>query len=492
MQFLKKAHAGYELALSACEEADTSTAEASSSAEAQHEEHFLRLAKYGHFEEVVNLLRQSPSLMSVHSPSGYTVLHQAGFFGVSSDMVAELVRAGGDLSREALRAQQKDGLTPAEYAEHKGHSETAAALHLQDSGGALDLHGVQARGEHRVICIGDVHGNAEPMASLWSRLQSALGEEELGAATVVFLGDYCDRGPQTREALDFMIDLRQRRAVDKTFFIAGNHDLGMAAFLGCLPTGLPHPDLDGTRRPEFRGGFWKGAVPGGMHYQGRRWGGSGIYEAASTFASYGVDWDPRSADLHDRLREAVPAAHKQFLSSLLWVYEQAVPWMPGRVICVHAGLVADSPAEAQLAALRRRDLSAPVLHDRGDPGRIAAFSARASVLGMHPDLEARSLLVSGHHGSFYMEGDRIVNDKSGGHASKARPLEAIVLPERRVIGAFEEDCSLQEIHPMASRDSKSSRGREAALPDRMSAGGRSVPFRLPERAPERVPRGESV
>merc|ERR1740123_2433365 len=102
-----------------------------------------------------------------------------------------------------------------------------------------------------------------------------------------------------------MIRLRDGRAAGKTIFIAGNHDLGMAAFLGCLPTDVPHPDLDSTI-PNWKDGFWKGDVPGGMHFQGRRWGGSDSYSAQKTFASYGVAWDPRAADLPNRLREAVP------------------------------------------------------------------------------------------------------------------------------------------------------------------------------------------
>eukprot|EP00931_Biecheleriopsis_adriatica_P031397 TRINITY_DN18414_c0_g1_i3.p1 TRINITY_DN18414_c0_g1~~TRINITY_DN18414_c0_g1_i3.p1 ORF type:complete len:471 (-),score=80.34 TRINITY_DN18414_c0_g1_i3:28-1323(-) len=282
-----------------------------------------------------------------------------------------------------------------------------------------------------MVCIGDVHGQADALKKLWEKLTDTLGADELAAATVIFLGDYCDRGPKTREALDFMIQLRDMRVEGKTVFLCGNHDLGMAAFLGHLPTTQDvltkryHGDLDKTKKPEFTHGFWDHEVEGGMHYQGRRWGGSNIYQAANTFASYGLGWDPNSPESRTQLIEAVPDSHKQFLSSLKWVYEQAVPWPPGKVTCVHAGLIPDIPAEPQLEALIERDLGASILHDGGDPGRIASFSAREVMLAMHPDLENKSLLVSGHHGAFYMEGNRIVNDRNGGRG----PMEAVILPD---------------------------------------------------------------
>jgi len=206
----------------------------------------------------------------------------------------------------------------------------------------------------------------------------------------------------------------------------------MAAFLGCLPTGKDYPDLEWTKKPEYTSGFWQYPVTGGMHYQGRRWGGSptDIYNVRDTFNSYGVTWDPESPALRTMLDQQVPKAHKEFLKSLEWVHEETVSFPPGRVTCVHAGLVADIPADAQLEALRQRDFSMKVLHQEGDPGRIASFSARdQSVRRMHPELEGKSLLVSGHFGEFLMRGSRIINDRNGGRG----PMEAVVLPERKII-----------------------------------------------------------
>ena len=86
--------------------------------------------------------------------------------------------------------------------------------------------------------VGDLHGNLTEAKALWAALKHHLGDDDVEQATVVFLGDYCDRGPDTRGVIDWLISLRRdREPSGETHFIAGNHDFAMAAFLGCLPTG---------------------------------------------------------------------------------------------------------------------------------------------------------------------------------------------------------------------------------------------------------------
>ena len=134
-----------------------------------------------------------------------------------------------------------------------------------------------------------------------------------------------------------------------------------------------------------------------------------------------------------RLIAAVPDEHKGFLQRMLWLYEAERTW--GRVVCVHAGLTYDEPLAPQLAALRARDLSAGCLFANGDSGRLAAMCERRGVEPMHPELTGRALLISGHHGFDRMEVDRIIIDASGGRPATGRPIQAIILPERTVIGS---------------------------------------------------------
>ena len=58
---------------------------------------------------------------------------------------------------------------------------------------------------------------------------------------------------------------------------------------------------------------------------------------------------------------------------------------------------------------------------------------------MPKELEGHGVLVSGHHGMSFVEGDRIVLDRCGGKpeafsAPFCHPLEAVILPERLVLG----------------------------------------------------------
>lgn len=388
-----------------------------------------------------------------------------------------------------------------------------------------------------VVCIGDLHGCADEAASLWENLTSELGLARLAAAHVVFLGDFVDRGPDTRRTLDWLLALRSARAAAEaagtggaTHFLCGNHDFGMAAYLGCLPapgTEAPSPggggggggvfgggrsgggeggsgaaaarpytaeELNGTKHPAYVDGFYDAPLPEGMHYQGRRWGGSWIYDADTTFASYGVDihvstglrqkkkkgptpsaaivaaaaagasgGDGKNVEGKDAdddggneedeedargaaaaraaLVAAVPEAHKRFLADLAWVADLSVPFAPGRVICVHAGLKHDADPEAQVVALKARDFRDPVLlagsGDGGvDPGRLAGMSERSTVRAMPPSLgEDTCWLVSGHHHAVEMRGRRVIMDNAGGAPGARNPLSAVVLPSLTVVSS---------------------------------------------------------
>jgi hypothetical protein len=43
---------------------------------------------------------------------------------------------------------------------------------------------------HRLVCIGDLHGQLSKLRSLMEQLQRVLGKEAYANAEIVFLGDY--------------------------------------------------------------------------------------------------------------------------------------------------------------------------------------------------------------------------------------------------------------------------------------------------------------
>ena len=56
----------------------------------------------------------------------------------------------------------------------------------------------------RVIAVGDVHGCSVALAALIRAIDLRADD------TLVMLGDYCDRGIDTRGVIDLLIELRDR------------------------------------------------------------------------------------------------------------------------------------------------------------------------------------------------------------------------------------------------------------------------------------------
>ena len=69
------------------------------------------------------------------------------------------------------------------------------------------------------ISIGDVHGNFVALNDLLNRIWSELSGED----TVVFLGDYIDRGPDSRRCIDKILDFRSAIRVSVVTLL-GNHE----------------------------------------------------------------------------------------------------------------------------------------------------------------------------------------------------------------------------------------------------------------------------
>ena len=77
----------------------------------------------------------------------------------------------------------------------------------------------------RVFAIGDVHGCASELTALLSGLELTTGD------TIIFVGDYVDRGPDSRGVVDVMLDVEARSGIDSVF-LKGNHEDMLLAYLG--------------------------------------------------------------------------------------------------------------------------------------------------------------------------------------------------------------------------------------------------------------------
>src|SRR5215470_12335077 len=74
----------------------------------------------------------------------------------------------------------------------------------------------------RVYAIGDVHGRADLLQSLLTVIDADLRHSRPERAIQVFLGDYVDRGPDSRAVLDLLIE---RSKCHETVCLKGNHEL---------------------------------------------------------------------------------------------------------------------------------------------------------------------------------------------------------------------------------------------------------------------------
>jgi serine/threonine protein phosphatase 1 len=67
--------------------------------------------------------------------------------------------------------------------------------------------------------IGDIHGYFKRLASLLDQLMKRIQPPD----TILFLGDYIDRGSQSYEVIDFLIELSRTPTLN-TVFLKGNHE----------------------------------------------------------------------------------------------------------------------------------------------------------------------------------------------------------------------------------------------------------------------------
>lgn len=139
----------------------------------------------------------------------------------------------------------------------------------------------------RIYAIGDIHGRADLLDKLVNDIARDAAEGAYRDRPIlVFLGDYVDRGFQSKDVIDLL--LSERLSPFETYFLKGNHEAALLQF-------LDEPSF-GPRWCEFGG--------------------------AETLVSYGVrpprmrtatdEWAAASKALH----QALPPQHLDFLRRL--------------------------------------------------------------------------------------------------------------------------------------------------------------------------------
>jgi serine/threonine protein phosphatase 1 len=164
--------------------------------------------------------------------------------------------------------------------------------------------------------VGDVHGRSDLLQILLRRIAEDAREDGAagGRRELIFLGDYVDRGPDSRGVIDAILGVAAWEDAWAVTALKGNHEAALLQFL---------------EEPEF----WP------------RWAD---YGARETLLSYGVNPPGRTAEAEDygrasrELNAALPAEHHGFLADLKLSADR------GDYLCVHAGVRPDVPLDSQV------------------------------------------------------------------------------------------------------------------------------------------------
>jgi serine/threonine protein phosphatase 1 len=80
----------------------------------------------------------------------------------------------------------------------------------------------------RIYAVGDVHGRADLLAPMLSRIEADAVLHPISRPITVFLGDYIDRGPASKEVLELLVTWS---GVQQAVFLKGNHEDFLLRFL---------------------------------------------------------------------------------------------------------------------------------------------------------------------------------------------------------------------------------------------------------------------
>jgi len=78
----------------------------------------------------------------------------------------------------------------------------------------------------RTYALSDIHGCLNKLVGLVARCRSDARDN---AARFVFLGDYIDRGPDSRGVIEYLIDLQRRQPADVVCLCGNHEDLALSA-----------------------------------------------------------------------------------------------------------------------------------------------------------------------------------------------------------------------------------------------------------------------
>ena len=80
----------------------------------------------------------------------------------------------------------------------------------------------------RIYAVGDVHGRSDLLERLLAAIDADCEQRPVRRPIIVFVGDYIDRGPKSRNVLDLLLRWQQSH---EAIFLRGNHETFLQRFL---------------------------------------------------------------------------------------------------------------------------------------------------------------------------------------------------------------------------------------------------------------------
>jgi serine/threonine protein phosphatase 1 len=179
---------------------------------------------------------------------------------------------------------------------------------------------------HRIYAVGDIHGCMDRLAALHELIAEDIAGRPVEHTTLVHLGDYVDRGTDSAQVVDWLIN-RPPVPADEIVNLMGNHEHMMLA-----------------------------AVAGGDKEAPSHWLSNG---GADSLLSWGIS----------RLVPPSEWAARIPLQHLLFLRDLAISHRVGPYLFVHAGIMPGVPLDKQ----NRHDMiwiREPFLSSKADHGAI--------------------------------------------------------------------------------------------------------------------------
>src|SRR4051812_40992900 len=147
----------------------------------------------------------------------------------------------------------------------------------------------------RTYALSDIHGHLNKLTGLVAQCRSDAGGD---GARFIFLGDYIDRGPDSRGVVEYLIDFQRRQPGDVVCLCGNHEDLALSAIddAGAIPQWVAANSGDTTLRSY--GVMAPSALPAG-HVAWMRALGTHHDDGRRFFVHAGID-PSRPLDRQDR------------------------------------------------------------------------------------------------------------------------------------------------------------------------------------------------